>query len=615
MRAGYSSQKDAESGVDALRRRTAEELGIPLSDLEEQASAQEIATNHNTDSLDENTTALADVNKQLATMQEWPTFSFNLPTNPDGINPTAEYQQKSLDDGMNRAKAARLAQGVKGYSQEMSGAVPESTMTPPPPAKALDGVNLLTGAVEGKPYKLPLVELIETLVSQYRGGAVPIEGGVPIDITLNGVPVEGQPETWPIDITPPHPLMREEDLPEDLPTISGKWPSLADLADLFMGGSEPIQGGRPAINAGTAYNAAINAWGIDLSGTDLDKTNAQKAKAEWEREMIALYGQPQILAQPPARKGPSPKAIYEAQRAAQETTAASALTTGGMVPIGDGYAPLVGMPNPAGMIDLLIGGAKTFAATVDQLVHDAQPLAGPTVAPTVPSTLDGPVSVTDVGPLTRLVDYFLNGAEYGPAAPEKSARPTANGPQDMVSGLTVYTPWEASPAEQPPLPPVDAQGYGRPLIPGLDTPPGLTSGHMAGDTVSTPAPFVDIQPADIFPGWMVGTAPMPDDFKLFLPLVPNQAALDEALGKQPEQISTRILDRIGSGLEGGASLLNPLVNAWGIDLSDDGLKQLDPLADRVSGWFNDRLFSNLGKPDGDFVGAIVAKVLEALTAE
>jgi hypothetical protein len=170
---------------------------------------------------------------------------------------------------------------------------------------------------------------------------------------------------------------------------------------------------------------------------------------------------------------------------------------------------------------------------------------------------------------------------------------------------------------------VDDQGYGRPLIPGLDTPPGLTSGHMTGDTVTTPAPFTDIQPMPttglgtaLLPGWLTGAeSTMPADFKLYLPLVSNEAALDEALGTQPETIGTRILDRIGTSLESGAGLISPLVNAWGIDLSDDGLKQLDPLADRVSGWFNDRLFGNLGKPDGDFVGAIVAKVLEALTAE
>ncbi len=229
------------------------------------------------------------------------------------------------------------------------------------------------------------------------GGSQPIEGGIPIDITLPGVQVAGQPETWPIDITPPHPLMTEEDLPADLPTTSGKWPSRSELMDLFMGGSMPIEGGIP----------------IDIT-------------------------QPGVQVQ-----------------------------------------------------------------------------------------------------------------------------------------------------DQPETWPID---------------------------ITPPHPIMTA--ADIFPGWLTGAdSTMPADFKLYLPLVPNQAALDEALGKQPEQISTRILDRIGSGLEGGASLLNPLVNAWGIDLSDDGLKQLDPLADRVSNWFNDRLFGNLGKPDGDFVGAIVAKVLEALTAE
>ncbi len=431
VRAGYKTQEDAKSGMDALRRRTAEELGIPLSDLEAQVSSQELATNSNTDSLDENTRLLSDVNQELSILNSQP------PAAPGPLNggtattqtddlagltpgerkavladrtPTGyqytQAQYQALEDGKARAKAARLAQGVKGYSQEMSGGVPESTMTPGSPSSKASAT-----------------------LKQFMGGSMPIEGG-----------------------------------------------------------------------------------GMSV-----------KTKTEWEN-------------------------VWKIQ---DDLLAAELAATGGP---GSGKMDIIG----------------------------------------------------------ALMDLFMG-----------SSMPIEGGVVDRVVGDTVYTPWPPQPEATVPLPPVDAQGYGRPLIPGLDTPPGLTSGHMGGDTLTTPAPYTDIQPMPttglgtaLLPGWLTGAdSTMPADFKLYLPLVTNEAALDEALGDQPEKISTRLIDRIGAGIESGASLLNPLVNAWGIDLSDDGLKQLDPLADRVSDRFNSRLFGNLGKPDGDFVGAIVAKVLEALTAE
>ena len=95
-------------------------------------------------------------------------------------------------------------------------------------------------------------------------------------------------------------------------------------------------------------------------------------------------------------------------------------------------------------------------------------------------------------------------------------------------------------------------------------------------------------------------------------MVANQAEIDTALGSQPEDIATRMMDRISLSF-GDVEVVAPLWSGWQKDLSNNGDK-LEETGISVGKLFQGGFIKGL-KGDGNFVAEIVAAVLESLAGQ
>lgn len=346
-----------------------------------------------------------------------------------------------------------------------------------------------------------------------------------------------------------------------------------------------------------ANTAALLAW-----------TPGGAAAAEAEREAVAAMSRPGS-----AIRSAVEEAVVEAVAAAE---GAAAPYLGGAVPEATGSltpARRVGTP-PASYVDTsgtmptyqpFLGGALPIEGGRLAGGWAAQGLANadlPAIGPALPAVAGGMIAA--------LIDSLMDS-------------PSQPGLQDLVAGGVVYSPWAAGTgaAYNPALPAGDANGYGRPLIPGLDTPSPLTAQQMGGGTLTTPAPFTEITQGSpygglsdaLLPGWLTGEGQGAEDVRIFLPLVTQAGSLEAMLGDQPAEIGQGLMERIGAAVE-DAPLVQRIKAIWDRDIQENAA-ELQGVGTAIAVRINQQLEQELGSLSGGLVGVIVANVLEALAAE